>query len=171
MQKLCRLRHGVIKRYFEKNKYKKNSRNEIIEAAEESEIAIQEVMRDDHVHFLDANPEIRTFMEQVNKDETTKVDAVIEKGGRKQGDLPDIKRIKQIDQPKDKKKKKKEISYVDAKLKNLKAFESPSSDSDSKTPLSKRSFKFSYEKLGILHEQGVEIKNTSDDTATSQSDN
>jgi len=30
MQRLCKLRHGVIKRYFEKNKYKKNARNEII---------------------------------------------------------------------------------------------------------------------------------------------
>jgi len=30
MKKLCKLRHGVIKRYFEKNKYKKTSRNEIV---------------------------------------------------------------------------------------------------------------------------------------------
>jgi len=35
-----KLRHGVIKSYFEKNKYRKQNRNEIIEAAEESEVAI-----------------------------------------------------------------------------------------------------------------------------------
>lgn len=40
MKKLMVLRHGVIKDYFEKNKYRKASRNEIIEAAEESEVAI-----------------------------------------------------------------------------------------------------------------------------------
>lgn len=40
MKKLTKLRHAVIKRYFEKNKFKRASRNEIIEAAEESEIAI-----------------------------------------------------------------------------------------------------------------------------------
>ncbi len=90
MKTLAKLRHGVIKRYFEKHKYRRNHRNEIIEAAEETEEAMQEIMRDQHVHFLDANPEIREFMEQVNKDESVKVEAVEEKTGRKQGDLPDI---------------------------------------------------------------------------------
>ena len=63
MKVLAKLRHGVIKRYFEKHKYRRNHRNEIIEAAEETEEAMQEIMRDQHVHFLDANPEIREFME------------------------------------------------------------------------------------------------------------
>ena len=63
MKKLVKLRHGVIKRYFEKYKNRKAARNEIIEAAEASEEAIAEIMREDHVHFLDANPEIRDFME------------------------------------------------------------------------------------------------------------
>ena len=63
MGMLCKLRHGVIKRYFEKYKYRRASRNEIIEAAEASEVAIQEIMRENHIHFLDANPDIRDFME------------------------------------------------------------------------------------------------------------
>ena len=33
MKILAKLRHGVIKRYFEKHKYRRNHRNEIIEAA------------------------------------------------------------------------------------------------------------------------------------------
>ena len=90
MKILAKLRHGVIKRYFEKHKYRRNHRNEIIEAAEETEEVMYEMMRDSHVHFLDANPEIREFMEQVNKDESVKEEAVVEKTGRKQGDLPDI---------------------------------------------------------------------------------
>ena len=44
MRKLCKLRHGVIKRYFEKYKYRKAARNEIIAAAEASEEAIKEMM-------------------------------------------------------------------------------------------------------------------------------
>jgi len=63
MKNLMKLRHGVIKSYFEKNKYRKTSRNEIIAAAESSEVAIEEVMGKDHVHFLDAHPEIREFMD------------------------------------------------------------------------------------------------------------
>jgi hypothetical protein len=93
MKQLMKLRHGVIKSYFEKNKYKKASRNEIIEAAEETEVVIKEMLGDDHVHFLEANPEIKEFMDQVNKDNEMKESNVIEKKGHKQGDLPDIARL------------------------------------------------------------------------------
>lgn len=41
MKQLQKLRHGVIKTYFEKHKYKKNHRNEIIQAAEETEDAFR----------------------------------------------------------------------------------------------------------------------------------
>jgi beta-phosphoglucomutase-like phosphatase (HAD superfamily) len=98
MQKLAKLRHGVIKAYFEKHKYKRAHRNEIIEAAEASEEAIKELMRDKHVHFLDALPEIREFMEQVNKDQNQKVEVVLtKKGGIIGENLPDIKRL--MDKP------------------------------------------------------------------------
>ena len=40
MHGLVKLRHGVIKRYFEKNKYRRAARNEIVQAAEETEVAI-----------------------------------------------------------------------------------------------------------------------------------
>lgn len=60
---LQKMRHGVIKRYFEKFKYRKNHRNEIIQQAEETEESLREILREDHVHFLDANPEIREFLE------------------------------------------------------------------------------------------------------------
>ena len=39
VKKLQAMRHGVIKRYFDKHKYKKNHRNDIIRSAEESEHA------------------------------------------------------------------------------------------------------------------------------------
>ena len=83
MKQLMKLRHGVIKSYFEKNKYKKASRNEIIQAAEESEVAIKEIMGEDHVHFMDANPEIREFMDQVNRDREQKIAEVLERMGYK----------------------------------------------------------------------------------------
>lgn len=90
LEQLCKLRHGVIKRYFEKNKYKRTNRNEIIQAAEESEEAIKAILGKRHVHFMDANPEIREFMAQVNKDQEVKEDDKVQKRGMKQGDLPDI---------------------------------------------------------------------------------
>ena len=51
-------------------------------------------MGDDHVHFMDANPEIREFMEQVNKDRDQT--PVVEKQTNKytiSDELPDIKRL------------------------------------------------------------------------------
>ena len=161
MKKLCKLRHGVIKRYFEKNKYKKTSRNEIIQAAMESEVDIQEIMKEDHVHFMDANPEIREFMEQVNKDETSKVDEVVKTKGRKQGDLPDIKRMRQISKDNEPKKgKNNNVLQAYLKKQDLNAFDSPTSiteDSDDKS-LSKRGFKLSYEDLGVLAEHGIPLQ-------------
>jgi len=84
----------VIKSYFEKHKYKKNHRNEIIQAAEETEESLQEYLREDYVHFMDAYPEIREFMEQVNRDQEKKIADIIERKGQKQGDLPDIARLR-----------------------------------------------------------------------------
>ena len=68
LKQLQKIRHGIIKRYFEKFKYKKQHRNDIIRTAEETEEALQEVLGEDHIHFLDANPEIREFLDQVNRD-------------------------------------------------------------------------------------------------------
>ena len=68
MQQLCKVRHGIIKRYFDKHKYKRSYRNEIIEVAEQTELEIAEIMGDKHVHFMDVYPEIREFMDQANKD-------------------------------------------------------------------------------------------------------
>ena len=113
MKILAKLRHGVIKRYFEKHKYRRNHRNEIIEAAEETEEVMYEMMRDSHVHFLDANPEIREFMEQVNKDESVKEEAVVEKTGRKQGDLPDIQRLQLEKKVEDTRRRQKNPSRWD----------------------------------------------------------
>ena len=82
LKQLMKLRHGVIRRYFDKYKYKKNHRNEIIEAAEETETVLKELLKGDYVHFLDACPEIREFMEQVNKDKAQKEQVILEKRGR-----------------------------------------------------------------------------------------
>lgn len=46
------------------------------------------------MHFLDANPDIRAFMEQVNRDKESKISDIMEKKGQKVGDLPDIARLK-----------------------------------------------------------------------------
>jgi len=73
LKKLQTLRHGVIKRYFDKFKFKKAHRNEIVQAAEETEDTLRGILRDEYVHFLDANPDMRAFLEQVNKDDSARV--------------------------------------------------------------------------------------------------
>lgn len=143
-----KVRHGVIKRYFEKYKYKKHFRNDIIEAAEETEDVLQEVLGEDHVHFLDANPEIKEFMEQVNKDLALRDQAALEKKGKQIGDLPDIKRlqIKSADEAPKKRKKKTMEAFLQSKQ-----FDSPSSsdEEEGKKLLSKRGFELSFTDLGI----------------------
>lgn len=137
MKQLMKLRHGVIKSYFEKNKYKKASRNEIIEAAEETEVVLKEMLGDDHVHFLEANPEIKEFMDQVNKDNEKKETNVIERKGHKQGDLPDIARLRINPTAKADKVTKSRVKEFE-----IKAFYEPSTfteDSDDRA-LADRSF-------------------------------
>ena len=112
-------------------------------------------MREKHIHFLDANPEIRAFMEQVNRDQALKVETIAEKKGVKVGEnLPDIKRLA-IKDPKDaskaKPKRQRLINVYDSIIqKNLKKFESPSTETDSDGKnLSERRFKLSYKDMGI----------------------
>lgn len=162
------MRHGVIKRYFEKYKYRKNCRNEIIEAAEATEDVLQEVLGKDHVHFLDANPEIREFMEQVNKDQSLREQAALEKKGRQIGDLPDIKRL-QIKDAKEAPKKKK--SVWEAFL-HSKQFANPTSSDEEKGKelLSKRGFKLSYKELGLDLNSIEEVTTVTDSAPESHSE-
>ena len=177
MKQLMKLRHGVIKQYFEKHKYKKNYRNEIIEAAEESEKVIKQIMGEDHVHFMDANPEIREFMEQVNRDNERKIAEVLERKGYKQGDLPDIARLR-LDPTAKAEKPKKSVSsgsYVSRVASayglddiDVKAFESPSSltedSSDDSKPLGDRGFNLSYkDMMGV-----TDLKTTADEVSTTE---
>lgn len=161
---LQKMRHGVIKRYFDKFKYKKNHRNDIIAQAEETEESMREILREDHVHFLDANPEMREFLEQVNKDQAAKIEQEVVKTGRKQGDLPDIHRLEQ-DKPSGLgPRQQKQPNHWEHLMVDVKAVESPSSmteDSDEKEALAKRSVKLSYSDLGVS-----DIKTTADETTS-----
>ncbi|CDW76047.1 ribosomal protein l28 containing protein [Stylonychia lemnae] len=65
MMKLQPIRHGVFKRYLEQYKYQKKKRETLLRAMEESEEVVKDVLRDDYVHFLDAVPEIRKFLGEV----------------------------------------------------------------------------------------------------------
>lgn len=49
----------MIKRYFDKFKMQKKSREEILAAAEDSEDFIRKMMGKEYVHFTEAIPEIK----------------------------------------------------------------------------------------------------------------
>jgi len=75
MRLLVPIRHGIIKRYFDKYKMQKKKREEIIAACEESENQIREVLGDkEYVHFTEAIPEIGQFLKEISKKETIKVE-------------------------------------------------------------------------------------------------
>ena len=63
------IRHGVIKRYFDKYKYQKKKRDEILAAVETSEAYSKEVLGPDYVHFRVALPYIDLFLAELEAKE------------------------------------------------------------------------------------------------------
>jgi hypothetical protein len=63
------LRHGVIKKYLEKYKYQKAKREDIIRTVEATEDFPKEVLGDEYVHFLDAMPELKQFLVEIEQKE------------------------------------------------------------------------------------------------------
>ena len=62
---LIPIRHATIKKYFEKFKYRKAAREDILATAEESEEFVKRIMGKEYVHFLDAIPEIKEFLDEL----------------------------------------------------------------------------------------------------------
>lgn len=124
---------------------------------------------------MDANPEIREFMEQVNRDNERKIAELLERKGYKQGDLPDIARLRLDPSAKtDQAKNSGTGKYVTRVAKayglddiDVKAFESPSSlteDSDDSKPLGDRGFNLSYkDMMGV-----TDVKTTADEVTTTE---
>ena len=76
LEYLIPLRHACIKRFFLKNKYNKAFREDILAEAEDSEEFIKRFMGDEYVHFIDAIPEIKEFLEELKTKETKKLEDV-----------------------------------------------------------------------------------------------
>mmetsp|Transcript_10754 Transcript_10754/g.13452 ORF Transcript_10754/g.13452 Transcript_10754/m.13452 type:complete len:204 (-) Transcript_10754:1669-2280(-) len=100
---------------------------------------------------------MKEFLEQVNRDLAAQEDAVVEKTGRKQGDLPDIRRLEldKVFTP-GKTFRTRSNPWEQILLKDVKSFESPSSmtedsdvDGSGRDSLSSRRFKLSYTDLGV----------------------
>lgn len=123
------------------------------------------------MHFMDAYPEIREFMEQANKDKSQWQEELVQKTGKKQGDLADIRRLTLADKKSSLEKespKKNELNYWESLISTEpKQFDSPSSmteDSDEKDALRDRGFKLGYKDLG------VDMRTTTAEEATSMTD-
>ena len=82
---LIPLRHACIKKFFMKSRYHKTEREEILAEAEKSESFIQKFMEDEYVHFIDAIPEIKEFLEELKAKETKKIELSEKQSGRQTG--------------------------------------------------------------------------------------
>ena len=72
MRDIQPVRLGVIARYFKKHKYNKERRELLMKALEASEKYTQEILLDEYVPYLDALPEIKTFLEEIKVKEAIK---------------------------------------------------------------------------------------------------
>lgn len=65
MRAIQPIRQAVILKYFRKYKWQKAKREEILAAIEHSEEYSKEILGDEYVHFMDAIPEIKTFLAEM----------------------------------------------------------------------------------------------------------
>jgi ribosome-binding factor A len=92
MRLIVPIRLGIIKRYFDKYKYQKKKRDEIIAALEESEEQIREVLGDkEYVHYSEAIPEIGQFLNEVREKEARLLEEKQKKEGTKIAEFVDLK--------------------------------------------------------------------------------
>ena len=70
MIKMQPIRHGLIKRYIDKVKYQKRKRENLLRLVEKTEEIPKEILGEDYVHYLDAMPEIKQFIEEVRVKES-----------------------------------------------------------------------------------------------------
>jgi glycerol-3-phosphate O-acyltransferase len=95
----------VIKRYFDKFKMQKKSREEILAAAEDSEDFVKRMMGKEYVHFTEAIPEIKQFLIELEKKESEKKEEKAAKMGAKLGQLVNVQSVLAEVSPKKKQKK------------------------------------------------------------------
>ncbi len=63
------IRNSMIRRYLEKYKYQKKKRDDIIRYLNSAEELPKEVLGEDYVHFLDAMPDIKQFLMEIQEKE------------------------------------------------------------------------------------------------------
>lgn len=71
MTALQPIRHGVIKKFFQRFKYQRKKREYLLQLIEESEEVTKEILGEDYVHFIEAIPEIKQFLQEVKDKEIT----------------------------------------------------------------------------------------------------
>ena len=81
---LIPIRHATIKKYFDKFKYRKAAREDILATAEESEEFVKRIMGKEYVHFLEAIPEIKEFLDELQEKKTLKQTQKLKTEGSKE---------------------------------------------------------------------------------------
>lgn len=84
-------RHKVIKQYFDKYRYHKKKREMLFAKLEESETFAKQVLRDEYVHYFDAMPEMKKFVDEIELKEKKREDLKIIQKAEEEKNLLDPK--------------------------------------------------------------------------------
>lgn len=102
------IRHGIIRRYLEKYKWQRKKREDILRCVEATEDAPKEILGEDYIHFLDAMPDYKKFLEELaEKDRLNALNKKPEELEELEEEQEEVKDKKQKKKEKEKEKKKK----------------------------------------------------------------
>lgn len=65
MRMMQPIRHGLIRRFLDKVKWQKRKRENLLAHIETTENVPKEILGEEYVHFLDAMPDYKLFLEEV----------------------------------------------------------------------------------------------------------
>jgi hypothetical protein len=71
------LRHGIFRKFFDRFKYNKGKRELLLKTIEDSEVYVEDVLgpSGEYVHFLEAIPEMKTFLAEIETKEKLEQEA------------------------------------------------------------------------------------------------
>lgn len=104
------LRHGVFKKFFNRFKYNKQKRELLLKTIEESEEYVADILAPsgEYVHFLDAIPEMKTFLAEIEAKEKLELETAAAQIAQQETTKYSEKEEKPIKEKKGKKLTKKQ---------------------------------------------------------------
>jgi len=111
------IRHGVIKKWLDKYKYQKAKREVIMKAVEATEHVPREILGADYIHYLDAMPELKQFIAEIEAKEKLTQKPLIEGQEEEEEQEKELKALLEIDSKKLSRKQHKRIAVLERRKK------------------------------------------------------